>query len=116
MAATGTITIIGSVTGLASGTKTISGTISSSAAVGTISDTVLASGANTITVPSGATAVVIQPPSGNTILVTFKGVSGDTGVALHKTQPSVIALDSSVTSFVLTAASGFSSATEISFV
>jgi hypothetical protein len=77
---------------------------------------VLNSGANTITVPTGATAVVIQPPSGNTILVTFKGVTGDTGVPLHKTQPTVIALDSTATSFVLTAASGFTLATEISFV
>ena len=34
--------------------------------------------------------------------ITLKGVSGDTGVALHLTDPSTIALASSVTSFVLT--------------
>lgn len=68
----------------------------------------LASGANTITVPSGGSsfkAVTIIPPSGNTVLITFKGVSGDTGVPLHKTDFSSIGLDSTVSTFVLTAAS-----------
>jgi len=66
----------------------------------------LSSGANTITVPSGGTtpvAVTIVKPSGNTTSITFKGVSGDTGVRLHNTDPDSISLDSSVASFVLTA-------------
>lgn len=67
----------------------------------------LSSGANTITVPSstGVTpvAVTIVPPVGNTQSLTLKGVSGDTGIALHLTDPSTIALAPSVTTFVLTA-------------
>jgi hypothetical protein len=62
-------------------------------------------GANTVTVPAqGATpvAVIIVPPAGNTQSIIFKGVSGDTGVRLHNTNPTMISLDSSVTSFVLT--------------
>jgi len=63
----------------------------------------LSSGANTITIPTSAKAVTIIPPSGNTVLMTLKGVAGDTGVQLHLTDPSSIALTS--TTFVLNAAS-----------
>jgi hypothetical protein len=66
----------------------------------------LSSGANTITVPTAGmtpTAVTIVPPGDNEESITFKGVSGDTGVRLHDTDPTTIALDSSVTTFVLTA-------------
>jgi len=64
----------------------------------------LDSGANTITVPEGGTAVsvTIVPPSANATSITFKGISGDTGVRIHDTDPTTIALHSSVTSFVLT--------------
>jgi hypothetical protein len=67
----------------------------------------LASGANTITIPAGGSTSVsctIHPPSGNTTNITLKGVSGDTGIQLHDTDPSTIALDPSVASFVLTTA------------
>ena len=63
----------------------------------------LSSGANTITVPTGATACTIIPPAGNTTSITFKGVTGDTGVRLHNTDPSSIAIHSTVTTFCLTA-------------
>lgn len=66
----------------------------------------LAAGANTITPPAGGTtakACTIIPPAGNTQSITLKGVTGDTGVALHKTDPSSIGLDSSSATFVLTA-------------
>lgn len=71
---------------------------------GSIAVTDLVSGANTITVPSDATAVTILPPAANTIGVTLKGITGDTGIVLHLTDPSSLAIASSVTSFVLTAA------------
>lgn len=66
----------------------------------------LASGANTITVPTGGstpTGVTIIPPSGNTTAITVKGVTGDTGVRIHDTDPTSLGLDSSVTDFCLTA-------------
>jgi len=62
----------------------------------------LASGANTIDVPSDATGVTLIPPTGNAVAITLKGISGDTGIALHLTNPTFISLGSSVTSFVLT--------------
>lgn len=70
----------------------------------------LASGANTITVPVAAapTRLTIIPPSGNTVLLTLKGVTGDTGIPLHKLDPTSVALDStaatSAATFCLTAA------------
>ncbi len=62
----------------------------------------LSSGANTITVPSDATAVTIIPPAGNAQTLTLKGVTGDTGIALSLLDPCSISL-SSVSTFVITA-------------
>ncbi len=66
----------------------------------------LASGANTITAPVAATPTrcTIVPPAGNIVLLTLKGVTGDTGVPLHKTNPTTFAVDSSLVNFCLTAA------------
>jgi len=57
---------------------------------------VLASGFNTITVPQlpVPVGVVIIPPSTNTATVTLKGVTGDTGIRLHKTKPYMLTFDS----------------------
>jgi hypothetical protein len=62
----------------------------------------LASGANTITPPAGAKAVTIVPPAANVITLTLKGVTGDTGVGLHLTDPTSIALASAASTFVIT--------------
>ncbi len=66
----------------------------------------LASGANTITCPTGGTTptccTIVKPPD-NTTAITFKGVTGDTGVRLHDTDPDSISLHSGVVSFCLTA-------------
>lgn len=74
---------------------------------GSITVLTLASGANTITLPTGGTVVAratIHPPSGNTETITLKGVTGDTGVVLHKTDPTVIALGTTAAgTFCLTA-------------
>lgn len=68
----------------------------------------LTTGNNTITLPvdGGATpkSVTIIPPSGNATVITLKGVAGDTGVAIHKTDPTTLTFDTTVTTFVLNAA------------
>lgn len=71
---------------------------------GIINRITLTIGANTITVPTGFKAVTIVPPAANTSLITLKGVTGDTGVPLHLTDPSSIGLDSTESTFVLNAA------------
>lgn len=80
---------------------------SNAASPGQIQTIQLASGNNTITPPtSGATAksVTIIPPTGNATAILLKGVAGDTGVSLHLTDPTTIALGSSSATFVLNAA------------
>jgi hypothetical protein len=79
---------------------------SNAASPGQIDLVTLASGANTITPPAGGStpkAVTIIPPSGNTNTITLKGVTGDTGVVLHITDPTSIGLNSPTATFVLTA-------------
>jgi len=76
--------------------------IQNSASPGAIDVVALVVGANTITVPTGATGATIIPPATNTETMTLKGVSGDTGIALALTSPTSIGL-ATVTSFVITA-------------
>ena len=68
----------------------------------------LNTGANTITAPvvSGivVTALTIIPPSGNANSMTLKGVSGDSGIPMHLTDPTTIALGSGFSSLVINAA------------
>lgn len=74
---------------------------SQSPAVNDIID--LLSGANTITKPTNAVSCTIIPPNNNTTALTLKGVAGDTGVLLHPTNPTLVTLSTSVTSFVINA-------------
>lgn len=68
----------------------------------------LVSGATTINATNcpalaNAGGVVLIPPVGNTQAITLKGASGDTGIALSKVAPTMIAFDvAPPTSFVLT--------------
>jgi len=72
---------------------------------GKIDIVTLVIGANTITPPTGGStpvACTIIPPTSNTATITLKGVTGDTGVVLHKTHSTTIALNSPTSTFVLT--------------
>lgn len=75
---------------------------------GEIFPVTLVTGSHTVTVPavSGITpkALTIIPPAGNTALITLKGVSGDTGIPLHSTDPTSIAIDETFASLVITVA------------
>src|SRR3972149_336879 len=105
MAVTATRSVTITYSGDVIGTQIITAA-SNAASAGSVEIKTLASGANTITIPTGGTvptAVTIVPPTGNTNSITLKGVSGDTGITIHLTDPTTIALASSVTSFVLTA-------------
>jgi hypothetical protein len=53
---------------------------------------VAVTGFQAFTIPANATAVLIIPDSANAQTLTLKGVTGDTGIALNKTQPTVVAL------------------------
>lgn len=68
----------------------------------------LALGANTIAVPPGSTGLTITKPASNATALTLKGVSGDTGIPLHLTDPDSISLNPGQSSIVLTAAAAVS--------
>jgi len=103
MAAAATVSLVGVISGLLSGTRNMQpADNTSAAAVGKHEKITLSSGANTITPPSGATMVLIVPPVANAQNMTLKGVTGDTGIALAKTQWVLLSLQS-VSSFVITA-------------
>jgi hypothetical protein len=76
-------------------------------ASGSVTIHALVNGANTITVPTvtGITVkgATIVPPSGNTSAITLKGIAGDTGIAISKTDPTSIAFETAPASFVLNA-------------
>jgi hypothetical protein len=64
----------------------------------------LTTGTTTVTVPSNAVACTIVPPAGNTNSITLKGVTGDTGIRIHNTDPTSLAFHSTVSAFALTVA------------
>jgi hypothetical protein len=91
-------------TGDTVGTETISAA-SNAASPGSVEIKTLSSGFNTITLPTGGTTVnacTIVPPTGNTVTLTLKGLTGDTGVPLHLTDPSTITFAVATTTFGLT--------------
>jgi hypothetical protein len=79
----------------------------------------LASGANTITVPVWspvADGVLIIPSTNNATALTLKGVSGDTGVGLAPSEPTLWTFPTAPpATFVITAASLFTTITSIVF-
>lgn len=69
----------------------------------------LAPGFNAFTIPvAGATvptAVTIIPPSANVQTMTLKGVTGDTGIPINRSNPTSVALATTATTFGITAGS-----------
>lgn len=106
MAISGGWRIYGSVTGLSAGTRAVDVSIVAGAsAVGDSITQSFAVGFTTVTPPSTATAALIIPPSANTNAITLKGVTGDTGIPLSRTQPTVLTFVAGST-FGLTIATG----------
>jgi hypothetical protein len=114
----GSVTIQGLLTGTTSGTQYVGPFTLASNAAGNyaVTEVTLASGANTITVPSWAEFAVINLPSTNAVVITLKGVTGDTGIVIDPNGVTLLDLNAgSVASFVLTAASATSSPTTVVF-
>jgi len=93
--ATVTVAVVG--TGFASGQVNEQFSWANTTASEQVTSQTLNGGANTITVPTlvnQAIGVVIIPPSTNTQTLTLKGVTGDTGVPISRTNPTTIPFDS----------------------
>ena len=73
MANTGTIRLTGTVTGQATGPKELYAEWDLAAAVVDVQTVALASGDNTITVPTGATVILFSPPTTNVEVLKIKG-------------------------------------------
>lgn len=109
---TGNLSIAASVTGGQLGSRTF-GPLSMmlTAAVDQTTVQSLAVGANTVTVPTGATLCVISGPNAaipspnpsSTAVLTLKGAAGDTGVVVSAKYPTVLTWDAAPASFVLNA-------------
>lgn len=63
--------------------------------------TSLTSGDNSVTFPSGATGLLLIPPSDSTVDIIFKGVNGDTGVKIYPTKPFLYWFKSGETGIVI---------------
>lgn len=113
----GALTITGTQTGSPEGgTRNIGPFTITPGTSGVVTEVNLVSGANTITVPTNAAGCIIQPPSANTIALTLKGVTGDTGIALSLTGPTLMTFPATPpASFVITAASGTTGNTAVMF-
>lgn len=105
MSVTGTRLVSLGFTGDVNAPSMIYGAANNTGSPGSVELKDLVTGANTISVVSGAKAVTIVPPSGNTVAMLLKGVTGDTGVGLHLTDPSSVGLSTGVTTFCLTCSS-----------
>lgn len=76
----------------------------------------LASGNNTIPVPSWASGVIISPNGANTTALTLKGANADTGIPLGEVQPTLINFPGTPpANLILDAASTFSTLTSFIF-
>lgn len=83
MSATGTVSVVGTVEDLPTGTKSITPpAISAPAAIAAEVQLELASGDNTIDVPAGATVAIVAFDQDSTTIKTLKGAGGDTGLIL----------------------------------
>lgn len=120
--ATATLRIDGTIASEPSGSETIGPLyVTSAAACYQKQVLILASGTNTITLPTGTgmptpTGCIIIPDSANAVALTLKGVAGDTGITLSLTKPTVLTFPATPpASFVLTAASLFATPTTVLF-
>ena len=111
MAITGTLTLSGTLLGLPGGSKSpfVAWTITTGVGAITVSD-VLTTG-TTFTVPTGTTLAIITPPTANTNALTL-----NSAVSLRKNLPTVLALDTTVTTFTLTATGSTIAGVEVNLV
>ena len=96
-------------------------TVTGAMVIGETVSVALASGNNTIAVPSGAVAVTVIPPANNTTTLTFRTSlnSGDTGLPLDPAWPGVFMYpfpSIAPTSIIINAASPLSTFVTVIFI
>ncbi len=103
MAAAASVSITGVVTDTPVGDKAIGPITTTSAAAAAVeTQTILAAGANVITVPALATICIIVFDSTSATTKTLKGVAGDTGILLKSAGAAMLTFTAAaVASFVI---------------
>src|ERR1700685_2678839 len=108
MATTSNRSTVITYTGDVTGVETLNAA-SNPASPGQVQIIALTSGTNTITVPVAvgytATGCTLVPHAANINALTLKGVTGDTGILIHLTDPTSLAIAPTLASFVINAAS-----------
>lgn len=103
MAATGTLTFQGTVTPFASGgSRSYNVSIPISAGIDAALTIPAFSAFTAVAIPAGATGCIITPPPSNLIALTLKGVTGDTGIGMHLTNPQILTFAAGATTFGIT--------------
>src|SRR5215469_4697908 len=102
-----TITINGTMSGIDTASA-VTLVLTQSTTFALPSSVTLASGFNSIPVPTGVQGgVVIDPPNTNAQTITLKGVTGDTGTPLSKVNATLVAFDTAPPATIgLTAGAG----------
>lgn len=81
-----------------------------------VNATTLANGFNSFTVPTWAVGIIIIPNTSNAVPMTLKGITGDTGIPLSLTGPSLFSLPAvPLTTFGLTSSGAGATITQVVF-
>lgn len=118
MAISATVQLRGFFSGLGIGSRSISPTdLTDTTSPAQVTQITLASGDNTIAVPSTADGCIIIFDSSSTTVKTLKGAAGDTGIVLSKTKWNVITFDTTPPANIIinSGAADTSKVTEITF-
>ena len=105
MSTTSNTTVITTFTGDVEGTEIIADA-SNLTSAGQTQYLNLVAGFNSITIPSNAQSVTIYPPATNTVAITLKGVTGDTGISLSPVNSIKLPVVPGTTVFGLTIGTG----------
>lgn len=121
MTAVAALTLGGQVTGLPAGTMAVTAVWNAPTASGEIINVVLATGDNTIAIPSGSTLVLITPPLANTATLCLKGAGSDYGLTFAPTmqsnsQPIVLPIQPAQTSLIINSSAPVAGVTSFLFV
>jgi hypothetical protein len=104
MSKTSTVTLTVSVTGDGlSESYALPAVVNAAAPGGGPSNLALATGFNSIAVPPGSLGFILIPPVGSVITKTLKGITGDTGIPLHVTNPTWVSLPPATATIGITA-------------
>lgn len=111
----GTLTLSGTITGFPTGSRTVSVLFPLPAAIDVSLSVNLSTGDNQIPVPSGASMVIIEFPSGTSSQILLKSQPADAGVSLNPFLPTVYSIGSPQTSFYLNITQTLGGAVQLTF-